>query len=540
VDRKFYDEVSPVFAGKKYPIPAPVLCPDCRRQRRASWRSDRSIYRDTCDLCKKQIISIYAPDKNLTVYCTSCFWSDGWNPLDYGRDIDWNKPVFSQISELQHAVPLIALTNMNTENSEFCHRIYDGRNNYMSFVVLFGSENLLHTYYTMTCKDCADITFCQKCEVSYELVDCENCYHCGFGNRLKNCSDSWFLEDCIGCKNCFQCKNLHQKEYCIRNKQYPKEDYERILKEARLETRSGLIKAEADAKAFFLTQPNRAIISTGCENVVGANVHYCRDSYELYDFYESERMRYCTLGEKSHDMMDCFGFGISEFCYECINFNTGLRNIFCIDCPYTANLACCYACFTNSMHCFGCVSLKKQKYCIFNKQYSKEQYEELMPRLLAHMEKEGEWGQFFPPSISLFGYNETVVPSYYPLSREEAIKRGFRWLDPDPKEYRPSTHVPPDSIRETADTVSNDVLACEICRKNYKIVQQELEFYRRMNVPVPLRCPDCRHNRRMDLRPPARVWKRDCMKCKKSIQTTYPSERPEIVYCEECYLKEVY
>ena len=33
---------------------------------------------------------------------------------------------------------------------------------------------------------------------------------------------------------------------------------------------------------------------------------------------------------------------------------------------------------------------------------------------------------------------------------------------------------------------------------------------------------------------------RKCDKCSKDMKTTYAPKRPEIVYCEECYLNEVY
>jgi hypothetical protein len=39
------------------------------------------------------------------------------------------------------------------------------------------------------------------------------------------------------------------------------------------------------------------------------------------------------------------------------------------------------------------------------------------------MEKNGERGEFFPSSLSSFGYNETVASELYPLSKEEAIKQ---------------------------------------------------------------------------------------------------------------------
>jgi len=42
------------------------------------------------------------------------------------------------------------------------------------------------------------------------------------------------------------------------------------------------------------------------------------------------------------------------------------------------------------------------------------------------------------------------------------------------------------------------------------------------------------------LRNPRRLFNRKCMKCDKQIQTSYAPEKPEIVYCEECYVEEVY
>ncbi|MBU0627024.1 hypothetical protein KKG31_00015 [Patescibacteria group bacterium] len=47
---EFYSKVSPIIAGKKYLIPAPTLCPDCRQQRRISFRNERSLYKRKCDL----------------------------------------------------------------------------------------------------------------------------------------------------------------------------------------------------------------------------------------------------------------------------------------------------------------------------------------------------------------------------------------------------------------------------------------------------------------------------------------------------------
>ena len=60
-----------------------------------------------------------------------------------------------------------------------------------------------------------------------------------------------------------------------------------------------------------------------------------------------------------------------------------------------------------------------------------------------------------------------------------------------------------------------------------------------MNLPIPHLHPDERHKDRMALRNPRKLWKRTCDKCVKEIETSYAPDRPEKVYCEECYLKEL-
>lgn len=87
-----------------------------------------------------------------------------------------------------------------------------------------------------------------------------------------------------------------------------------------------------------------------------------------------------------------------------------------------SQLLYCLYCVNNVKNCFGCVGLKSVEYCIFNKQYTKEAYEELVPKIIEKMMKDGEWGEFFPRSLSHFGYNHTVNMDKYPLTREQATR----------------------------------------------------------------------------------------------------------------------
>ncbi len=539
-DLAMLDSLSPAFKSKKELIPPSPFCPRCRQQRRVCWRSERALHKRNCDLCGRHMLSMYEPETNYTVYCPDCFWSDKWNQDASGRAFDFSKTFAEQFNDLLHTAPLMSLTHVNAQNSEYCNRIYGGRNNYLSFIVLFDTESSLYSYYMMKCKDVCDVCTCQHCELCYDVTDGENSHQCFYSTRIRNCSDSYFLEDCIGCRHCYMCKNMVQKEYCIRNKQYSKEEYEKFLIEQPLHKRSEVKKRKAEAREFFLSQPYRATMVLNCENAVGSNIFYMKDSHECYDFYESERMRYCTLGEKSHDCMDCYGFGYGEFCYETISFNNGHHNLFCAESTEASDLLYSFCLLQNSHDCFGCVGLKKRSYCIFNKQYTQEEYEELVPKIIEHMRQTGEWGLYFPPALCPFSYNESAIQEHMPLPPDQARQIGFRWRDRDPREYLPQSITLPDSIDNVKDELTKEVLACQGCGRNYKFVPQELTFYRQFRLPVPDHCHDCRHAARMATRPPRLLWDRTCDNCQKPIKASYPPERPEIVHCEECYLGLIY
>jgi len=74
---------------EKMQVPPPTFCPDCRMQRRMSFRNERTLYRATCGLCGAAMLSMYAPDAPFPVYCRECWFSDKWDLAQYGMDYDW-------------------------------------------------------------------------------------------------------------------------------------------------------------------------------------------------------------------------------------------------------------------------------------------------------------------------------------------------------------------------------------------------------------------------------------------------------------------
>lgn len=146
--------------------------------------------------------------------------------------------------------------------------------------------------------------------------------------------------------------------------------------------------------------------------------------------------------------------------------------------------------------------------------------------------------------MSPFGYNETVAQEYFPMTREEITASNiFHYSDyesPFPKVEKiiPANKLPED-IKDIPDDILNWAIECEVTKKPYRIIRQELDFYRKHSLPIPRRHPDQRHLDRMKLRNPRKLHERKCDHCGVNMITTYSPERTEKVYCDDCYKKEI-
>jgi hypothetical protein len=546
-DRRFYNRIGPVIHGVKYTISEPTLCPDCRQRRRLSFRNESRLYKRNCDKTGKEIISMYSPDKPYKIYDQKEWWGDGWNPLEYGKNFDFSKPFFQQFYELQLKVPRVSLTNTNSENSEYTNYTANNRNCYFIFSNSYGhNESCLYGTCIARSRSCMDNIFIEDSEMCYDCCSSKKCYKLFSSVDCENCSDSWFLSDCKSCKNCFGCKGLRNKTYCIFNKPVSEEEYAKFITDNNLGDYSICKAMKAKAYGFFLTLPNVFSRQSNCQSCTGDYLINSKKCYEGFDVSDSEDckfVQYSVNGNK--DVYDASHSGGSEVSYECMSLVSGKS---CIGCNIIwwdiSDLAYCDLCFNNSSNLFGCIGLRHKKYCVLNKQYSEEEYYKLVPRIIEHMRKTGEWGEFFPGSISPFGYNETLADIYFPLKKKEAVSIGFKWSDYEPPAPKAAKIIPasklPNDTKDIPDDILNWAIECEATKKPFILQKQELKFYREQNLPIPRRHPDVRYKDRMALRNPRKLWSRTCAKCGTAIRTSYSPDRPEKVYCEECYLKEVY
>ena len=545
LDREFLNKVSPVINDKKHLVSEPTLCFDCRQQRKLAWRNERYMYKRKCDFSGEEIISMYPPDSPFKVYKQSIWWSDKWNALDYGRDFDFNRPFFEQFRELQLEVPRVALVNKQSENSEYTNHSANNKNCYLSSVV-FGCEDIYYTDWAMDhSKDCIDCSYLlEGCEICYEVYYAWSSYMAFYCDFIKRCKNVWFCYDCINCEYCFMCWNLRNKKYCIRNKQYSKEEYEAEMAKIFPLSYSEIQKYQKEyLKSKEEIAINSATYSIQTTGSTGDLLFTSKNCSNCFDVINMEDCRYCVDSCDLKDSMDAYHVGWAELMYECHAIANGFNCLFCHFTYDNKNSIYC-DCTQNSNNLFGCAGLNQKKYCILNKQYPKEKYEGLVPKIIEHMKKTGEWGEFFPLAFSPFGYSQSRAKEYYPLTKEEAVSRNIPWSDYEAQKPQVDRIIPasklPDAISDVPDDILNWAIKCEVTNRPFKIIKYELDFYRKIGLPIPRRHPDQRYEDRMAVRNPRKLWHRKCDKCHKPVETSYAPDRKAIIYCEPCYLKTVY
>jgi len=556
---------------EKIGVPPPTLCPQCRYQRRLLWRNERTFYHRKCDLCKKDIIACYPSDTSFPVYCQKCWWGDGWDPYSYGRDFDFSEPFFEQYRELAARVPALSIMNddgVASTNSQWSYDFAFSKNVYLG-VCGWYDENACYSSFINRNKDLADCYWVMGSELGYELFNCDKCYNCRHCTLCFDCNNCTLGYDLKGCSNCVMCVGLRNKSYCILNKQYTKEEYGEKLKELQLGNRERLAEHMRSFQGMILKFPRKYVYNFKTVNCTGDNLWNCKRSKDCFYADDVENCSFLINIDSAKDSYDCNNTGKPELCYESVtpdNSRGNKSSIFCWKCTNAEYSNNCHSCVS----VFGSTGLKHGSYAILNKRYTKEEFISLREKIIAHMKETGEWGEFFSPDVSPFAYNETAALEWFPLTKEKALAAGYRWKDEEKKQHQ-ITKMPaelPQTIQEVTDAVLNDVIGCEHkgecsekCTVAFRLIDQELQLYRKMDVPLPTLCPNCRHYQRMVKRNPVTLWNRQCgcggkasgnsvyqntnvhdhgdTACPNEFATSFAPQRPEIVYCENCYQSEV-
>jgi hypothetical protein len=557
--QEFVIETDDFAFYEKIKVPAPTFCPECRTIRRFTWRNERTLYHRKCDATGKDIITMFSPEQPLIVYERDYWWSDKWDQLKSGRDYNFQKTFFQQFQDLFEKTPLPNLANSNTINSDYGNHNAEMKNCYLAYAC-YEDEDISYSAGCVKCKNSLDIYKGFNFTQCYEDVLGTDMNRVFFSYDSDESVNSAFLHSCKNMIDSLGCINMRNKSNHIFNEQYTKEEYFKERAKYDFGSYKRLTEFKKKFAEFIKQHPRRYGFIQKSINSIGDNILNCKNVYMCFDIYGGvEDSKYLIHGWRGvKDVYDGYGLGANfTNSYEVVDTGADATSnfftVFTHSCQYVNYT---YAC-QNSKNLFGCVGLRSKQYCILNKQYTKEEYEEIIPKIIQQMnempyvDKKGriyKYGEFFPTELSPFAYNETIAQEHNPKTKSEILEQGYRWKEPDIKQYKitiQSTDLP-DHIKDVSDDILNQVIGCEHagkcneqCMGAFKIIPSELQFYRAMNFPLPRLCSNCRHYNRLSQRTPFKLWDRQCVKCGKEIKTSYAPNRPEIIYCEQCYNAEV-
>lgn len=533
----------------------------------------RTLYKRSCDLCNKENISIYPEQTSFPVYCPRCWWSDAWDPMDYGREFDPERPFLEQYKEILKAFPVMSPSVMYTSmiNSDYTNVASELKNCYLLFNSDYDEDCAYGTYVERS-KNAYDTYMVDQLEHCYECINVRKSFKTFYSIDCENCVDVWFSRNLSGCSNCFGCINLRGKSYCIFNEQYDKDEYEVKIKELFDGSQTGLVRVKEKVRQFHLTFPRRFMTGIKNANVTGEYISESKNVFQSYEVVGGEEVKYSQFVfiPSSKDIQDVTMWGGNiKGAYNCMGIGDNQSQMgSCLNCWAACHdIAYSKEILTSCSHIFGSVGLRNKNYCILNKQYSKEDYFALVSVIKERMKQNPyvdrsgvahDFGDFFPPEFSHFSYNETVAHDQYPLTKEEALKQGFVWRDEEKRTYTATVPIGliPEHVQSVPESFVNEIIECSSkgdalakCSTAFRLIPSELAFYKMHNLPLPSKCSNCRHSERLKMRNSMKLHIRQCEcdhtshghlgRCSTNFETSFAPEQEEIVYCEKCYQSEI-
>lgn len=533
---------------KKLRVPPPTLCPNCRLQRRLGNRISflPIFYKKSCSVSghTEKIIAYYSEQNPVKVYDNKYYNSDNWEATEFGKDIDADKNFFPQFKSFALVIPHQPLFNdPKSVNSDYTVGGMRSKDCYYVASPMF-SEKIYYSYYPKNSRECLDVNEVEKCELCYECIDSSNCYKSISVVESFNCIDSFFLYDCRNCQNCFMSSNIRNGQYYFRNQKLSKEQYWRKMANINLGKRSVYQKYKQEFDELILKAIKKNVNNIKVENVIGDNILQSKNCYNSFSISNSVNIRYNALVNKGVESMDVTGGENISYLYESSGIANSNNTKFSAMCRNSLELEYSMEC-NNCENCFACFGLKNKRFHIFNKPYSEKEYWQKVDEIKTKMLERGEYGEFFPLKDSPFPYQDSNAQTEFPLAEKEIKEKNWHWQDEIKSDLDLSkmktlqANEVPDDIKKVKKEIIETPIICEKTGKPFKIMSFELEFYKRINLPIPVIHPLERIKEIFKYKRHYKLYVTTCAKCGKKIQTVFDPNKTRNIYCDECYKREV-
>jgi hypothetical protein len=508
----------------------PPVKPKYRFQEVGAFWPHWNFHKRICSKTGRSIISIFRPE------CAYPVWHrDEWvahaNPPS--QEIDFSKDFFEQAWEVFKASPIPHAFQSNNQNCEYTDDWYYSKNCYLCH----GGQNNEDARYCYACDSLKNVQyalFSFNSELCTDLINSSYCFNSLYLVNCKNVYDSAFLYDCRDCSDCLFCFNLRNKKYCFGNQQLSKEEYEEKKKEWNFSSFKNYEEARKVFREMMKTVAwHRSLQIDLCENSTGnfiRNSKNCENCYLLSNHEDCANV--AVSGPNARTILDSIGTVGAELAFMCslpvysymARFSFSVSHCRFVD--YSAYLE-------NCQYCFGCCGLFNARYCIFNKQYSEEEYKLLVPKLIEHMQKTGEWGRFFPLHFAPNPYEESFSGLHFPTTEKRTLR-----------EIQKTAEVAeiPDSIFSLGENdlklLTAKIFWDEEFQRPFQIQSEDVKQSKERRVPLPHSYYANHMHQNLEWMPfQGELRNTICAKSRLPIQTYWPTDYDGRILSEEEYLK---
>jgi hypothetical protein len=325
-----------------------------------------------------------------------------WFSRDFSAvtlDYDLEKSFFTQLRILQEKIPMAATSTVVPAENSIAQASFGDQDSY--FVLASRSKSSFYSSLLLDAENCSD------CLTGMNLIDCNNVIHserlhnCRYARESYDCLNCFFVFDCRNCEHCFGATNQRNKKYLWFNEQLSQAEYEQRLAQVDLGSRRQVKQWNAKFDQFL---QNNTVWPQGFNEKVSNSVgDYLRGSVDCnfcFNINGGQHSYWCGFCTGSaEDSAFSWGLNGSTDCYLCLlapqssKCKFCWRCIACDSCEYSVN---CYNC----QNCFACVGLQRKSFCIFNKQYSEEEYWKKLDEIKCRLLSTGDYGLFLPLSSS--------------------------------------------------------------------------------------------------------------------------------------------
>lgn len=474
-----------------------------------------------------------------------------WYERDFsekGISLDINRSFFDQLYDLSLSVPLPAHDNIVPPENSIAFLSFGDQDSCL--VMASRAKRSFVCSNAFDTEDSAEIIMGTNVKESYQTINSSNLFRCKFVQDSRDCQNCYFLFDCRNCEFCFGATNQRHKKYLWFNEQLSKEEYERRLAGVDLlsfKIREEYRKRFADFVQTQAVWPENSNLNT--QNSTGEYLEDTIDARECYHVRGGSRdidhVTWC-LGAPSTACAYCGGATGSTDCYYSVGVTNCHRAFFNMNIVTNSQeLEYCTRCF-DCENCFGCVGLRRKKFCILNKQYSEDEYWKTLDALKCRLLESGEYGDI--PGLRFSTQHWSSLQDLFEIDKATALKLGGRDFDlvsqgADGQEIAPEIILPLETIPDRLSSDDYENLPGKfyfdpLVGRRFSFMKPELAMYQKLEIAPPRQHPRTRLMETYKWLNKPEFINVVCKKCNKKLVVAKNFAFPDRkIYCHSCYLK---